>query len=33
MSYTATREDLELSSGRLFDMVKSGKVKLEINQT
>ena len=33
MSYTATREDLELSSGRLFDMVKSGKVKIEINQT
>jgi NADPH2:quinone reductase len=33
MSYTATRADLELSSGRLFDMVKSGKVKIEINQT
>jgi len=33
MNYTATREELELSSGRLFEMVKSGKVKLEINQT
>jgi NADPH2:quinone reductase len=33
MSYTSTREDLELSSGRLFEMVKSGKVKIEINQT
>jgi NADPH:quinone reductase len=33
MNYTATREELELSSGRLFDMVKSGKVKIEINQT
>ena len=33
MNYTGTREELELSSGRLFDMVKSGKVKLEINQT
>ncbi|MDF1722113.1 MAG: quinone oxidoreductase [Minwuia sp.] len=32
MTYTASRADLELSSGRLFDMVGSGKVKIEINQ-
>jgi NADPH:quinone reductase-like Zn-dependent oxidoreductase len=33
MTYCAARADLELSSGRLFDMVGSGKVKIEINQT
>ncbi|MEQ9640691.1 MAG: quinone oxidoreductase [Alphaproteobacteria bacterium] len=32
VDYTATRKDLELSAGRLFRMVTSGKVKLEINQ-
>lgn len=32
MTYTATRADLELSSSRLFDMVGSGKVSIEINQ-
>ena len=32
MTYTATRADLELSSSRLFDMVASGKVSIEINQ-
>jgi NADPH2:quinone reductase len=32
-AYTATRADLDLSAGRLFRMVKSGKVKIEINQT
>jgi NADPH:quinone reductase len=31
-AYTATRADLELSAGRLFDMVGSGKVKLTISQ-
>jgi len=33
MTYCAAREDLELSSGRLFDMVGSGKVKIEVNQS
>ena len=33
MSYCAQRDDLELSAGRLFEMVGSGKVKIEINQT
>ncbi|MEC9347603.1 MAG: quinone oxidoreductase [Pseudomonadota bacterium] len=32
MTYTASRADLLLSAGRLFDMVGSGKVKIEINQ-
>lgn len=32
MTYTAQRADLEASSKELFDMVKSGKVKIEINQ-
>jgi NADPH:quinone reductase len=32
-AYTATRTDLELSSGRLFDVVGSGKVKIAVNQT
>lgn len=33
MTYTANREDLEESAKELFDVVKSGKVKIEINQT
>jgi NADPH2:quinone reductase len=33
MTYTARREDLEAGARELFDMVKSGKVKIEINQT
>ena len=33
MSYTATRPDLELSAGRLFDVVAAGKVNLTISQT
>ena len=33
MTYTAKREDLEASAAELFDVVKSGKVKIEINQT
>jgi NADPH:quinone reductase len=33
ITYCASREDLELSSGRLFDVVGSGKVKIEVNQT
>jgi NADPH2:quinone reductase len=32
MTYTALRSDLEKSSRELFDVVKSGKVKIEINQ-
>lgn len=32
MAYTSTRADLELSAGRLFDMVGSGKVTIPINQ-
>ena len=33
MVYTARREDLEAGAKELFDMVKSGKVKIEVNQT
>jgi NADPH2:quinone reductase len=33
MTYTATREDLEAEAAELFDVIKSGKVKIEINQT
>ncbi len=33
MSYTSARADLELSARRLFKMVTSGKVKIEVNQT
>lgn len=33
VAYTSTRADLELSAGRLFDKVASGKVKLTISQT
>ena len=32
MTYTAQRSDLEANSEELFDVVKSGKVKIEINQ-
>jgi NADPH:quinone reductase len=32
-NYTATREDLVLSTNALFDVVKSGKVKIAVNQT
>ncbi len=32
MTYTALRSDLEANSKELFDVVKSGKVKIEINQ-
>ncbi len=33
MTYTASREELELSSGRLFELVGSGAVKIEVKQT
>jgi NADPH:quinone reductase len=33
VTYTAKREDLEAMAAELFDVVKSGKVKIEINQT
>ena len=33
MTYTAKREDLEAAAADLFDVIKSGKVKIEINQT
>ena len=33
MTYTARRQDLEAGAKELFDVVKSGKVKIEINQT
>lgn len=33
VTYTATRKELEASAKALFTMVKSGKVKIEINQT
>jgi NADPH2:quinone reductase len=33
MTYTARREDLESGARELFDVVKSGKVKIEVNQT
>ncbi|MBN33926.1 MAG: quinone oxidoreductase [Rhodospirillaceae bacterium] len=32
-NYIATRDELELSGTRLFDMVGSGKVRIEVNQT
>jgi len=32
-TYTASRQDLLASAGALFDVVQSGKVKIEINQT
>ena len=32
MSYTAKREDLEAMATELFDMVQSGKIKIDINQ-
>ena len=31
-NYIATREQLEQSAGELFDMVSSGKVKIEVKQ-
>jgi len=33
MTYTAARKDLEAAAKELFEVVKSGKVKIEINQT
>jgi NADPH2:quinone reductase len=33
VTYTAKREDLEATAKELFDVVKSGKVKIEVNQT
>lgn len=33
MTYTASREDTLESSGALFEVVKSGAVKIEVNQT
>jgi NADPH2:quinone reductase len=33
MTYCAERDELEQSAGRLFEMVGSGKVKIEVNQT
>lgn len=33
MDYTATRKDLEASARALFSVVRSGKVKIEVNQT
>ena len=33
MTYTAQRGDLEASAKELFDVVKSGKVSIEVNQT
>ena len=32
-TYVAKRGDLEASANELFDVVSSGKVKVEINQT
>ena len=32
MAHTATRSTLEAMSSRLFDMVSSGKVSIEIDQ-
>lgn len=32
-TYIASRAELELSAGRLFDMIASGKVRIRINQT
>jgi NADPH:quinone reductase len=33
VTYTAKREDLEAMAADLFDVVKSGKVRIEVNQT
>jgi NADPH:quinone reductase len=33
VTYSARREDLETMAAELFDVVKSGKVKIEVNQT
>ena len=33
MTYTATRDDLVAGAGELFDVVLSGAVRIEINQT
>jgi len=33
VTYTAKREDLEAMAAELFDVVRSGKVKIEVNQT
>jgi NADPH2:quinone reductase len=33
VTYSAKREDLEAMAAELFDVVKSGKVKIEVNQT
>ncbi|MEE8499177.1 MAG: zinc-binding dehydrogenase, partial [Kiloniellales bacterium] len=33
MTYTAKRKDLETSANELFEVVLSGAVKIEINQT
>jgi NADPH2:quinone reductase len=33
MTYTADREDLVTIAGELFDVVGSGDVKIEVNQT
>jgi NADPH2:quinone reductase len=33
MTYTAKRSDLVASAEELFDVVRSGKVKIEVNQT
>ena len=33
MAYTSRREDLETGAKELFDVVKAGQVKIEINQT
>jgi NADPH2:quinone reductase len=33
MTYTADRKDLEAAAKELFEVVKSGKVRIEINQT
>src|SRR5262249_40446990 len=32
-TYTATRADLEATAQELFDVVRSGKVKIEVNHT
>jgi NADPH2:quinone reductase len=33
MTYTSKRTDLVAAANELFDVVKSGKVKIEVNQT
>jgi NADPH2:quinone reductase len=33
MTYTAKRADLVASAEELFDVVRSGKVRIEVNQT